>query len=414
MPALSKGAKLPHRRVDLQNKPGILPFFDKTSASQQCHPPSLISANSSRSSKNSASAKLRWEVIFDPDAISSRLSEIEAASTEPDFWNDQDQAQDTLRERAELSDSLEQYRAIVAGIENGNALIELIEESTEDPDTAKELASELESEIQNVEQLLRKAEMARMLTGDHDSNNAILEINAGAGGTEAQDWAEMLLRMYLRWAEKKGFSSEVLDQSPGDEAGLKSVTVLLSGANAFGYLRSERGVHRLVRISPFDANAKRHTSFASVAAMPEVSDEIDIAISDDEIRIDTFRASGAGGQHVNKTDSAVRITHLETGIAVSCQSLRSQHKNKDQCMKLLKAKLYERELEKKRQEMAAIAGTQLKIDFGSQIRNYVMQPYQMVKDVRTDVQQGDVNAVLDGAIDEFIEAYLMSPEFNIS
>jgi peptide chain release factor 2 len=240
-----------------------------------------------------------------------------------------------------------------------------------------------------------------------------LEINAGAGGTEAQDWVEMLLRMYIRWAEKRKFRTELMYINPGDEAGIKSATILIEGENAFGYLRSERGVHRLVRISPFDSNAKRHTSFASISVMPDIDDTINIDINEDELRIDTFRAGGAGGQHINKTDSAVRITHLPTNIVVSCQSERSQHKNKATCMKLLKAKLYELELEKQREELAKIAGERKKIDFGSQIRNYVMQPYQLVKDLRSDAQTGDVDGVLDGNLDMFIEAYLMDSEINI-
>ncbi|MCL4124049.1 UNVERIFIED_CONTAM: hypothetical protein GTU68_065226, partial [Idotea baltica] len=351
----------------------------------------------------------RWEVIFDPARLEARLAEIEVQANDPGFWSDQERAQAVQQERAQITETLEELTKLKTCLGDAETLLEMISESEE-----ADLVAELESELERAASILRKAEMARMLTGEHDARNAILEINAGAGGTEAQDWAEMLLRMYMRWAEKKQFRVEILDQNQADEAGIKSATLLVSGQNAFGYLRSERGVHRLVRISPFDTNSKRHTSFASIAVMPEVSDDIDIDIADDEIRIDTYRASGAGGQHVNKTDSAVRITHLETNIVVSCQSLRSQHKNKDQCMKMLKAKLYERELEKKRQAMAAIAGTQMRIDFGSQIRNYVMQPYQMVKDVRTNVQAGDVGSVLDGDIDIFIEAYLMSPEFNIS
>lgn len=273
--------------------------------------------------------------------------------------------------------------------------------------------NELLIEIELIEPEITKFELMKMLSGPHDSESAILEINAGAGGTEAQDWVEMLLRMYLRWAEKRKFRTELMYINPGDEAGIKSVTILIEGENAFGYLRSERGVHRLVRISPFDSNAKRHTSFASVSAMPDIDDTITIDINEDDLRIDTFRAGGAGGQHINKTDSAVRLTHLPTNIVVSCQSERSQHKNKATAMKLLKAKLYELELEKQREELAKIAGERKKIDFGSQIRNYVMQPYQLVKDLRSDAQTGDVDGVLDGNLDMFIEAYLMDSEINI-
>lgn len=275
-----------------------------------------------------------------------------------------------------------------------------------------EFAQETVTQLDAAELQLRTVEMQRMLSGPLDSNSAVLEINAGTGGTDAQDWGEMLLRMYTRWAERRGFRVDVIDVHYGDEAGIKSATLGIEGENAYGLLRSERGVHRLVRISPFNAAAKRQTSFASIQVSPDIQEDIDITVRDEELRIDTFRASGAGGQHVNKTDSAVRITHLPTGIVVSCQNLRSQHKNKERCMTILKAKLYERELQKKRDEMAAITGEQRKIDFGSQIRNYVLQPYQLVKDVRTETETGDVQAVLDGAIDQFIEAYLLSEEYN--
>ena len=247
-----------------------------------------------------------------------------------------------------------------------------------------------------------------MLSGEHDTSNAILEINSGAGGTEAQDWGNMLLRMYLRWAEHHSYATEILSINPGEEAGIKSVTVLIQGQNAFGFLRSERGVHRLVRISPFDSNARRHTSFASVSVMPEIDDDVEVTINDDDLRIDTYRSSGAGGQHVNKTDSAVRITHIPSGIVVACQNERSQHKNKAVAFKLLRSKLYEIEMEKKQEELDRIAGERRKIDFGSQIRSYVMQPYQMVKDLRTGTETGNVQAVMDGDLDAFIESYLLS------
>jgi peptide chain release factor 2 len=240
-----------------------------------------------------------------------------------------------------------------------------------------------------------------------------LEINSGAGGTEAQDWGEMLLRMYLRWCEKRRFKSDIVSISPGEICGIKSVTLAIDGPNVFGFLRSERGVHRLVRISPFDQNARRHTSFASVSVMPDIEHEVDVEVRDEDLRVDTFRASGAGGQHVNKTDSAVRLTHQPTGIVAACQNSRSQHKNKETAMRLLKAKLYELQLEKKREELGKIAGEQKRIDFGSQIRSYVMQPYQMVKDLRTGAETGNVQAVLDGEIDLFIESYLLSGEFNV-
>lgn len=251
-----------------------------------------------------------------------------------------------------------------------------------------------------------------MLTGPHDPQSAILEINAGAGGTEAQDWVEMLLRMYLRWAERHGFQCEIVQILPGEAAGIKNVTVMIEGENAFGFIRSERGVHRLVRISPFDSNARRHTSFASVSALPDIDQEIDIEVRDDDLRIDTFRAGGAGGQHINKTDSAVRMTHLPTGLIVCCQNERSQHKNKATALKLLKAKLYDLESAKKREEMDKLAGERMKIDFGSQIRSYVMQPYQLVKDLRTNHETGNIQAVMDGDLDSFMRAYLLSEDHN--
>lgn len=285
--------------------------------------------------------------------------------------------------------------------------MELAQESNE-----VELWQECLDEIEKAETILAEFELNRMLSGPHDKCSAILEINSGAGGTEAQDWCEMLLRMYLRWAERKGFSTELISIHPGEEAGIKNVAASIKGINAFGYLRAERGVHRLVRISPFDSNARRHTSFASVSVMPEIDEEINIVINEDELRIDTYRSSGAGGQHINKTDSAVRITHIPTGIVVSCQTDRSQHKNKAQAMKMLKIKLYQLEEEKKREELDRLAGERRKIDFGSQIRSYVMHPYQMVKDLRTNCETGDVQSVMDGKLDEFIRCFLMSDEWN--
>ena len=279
----------------------------------------------------------------------------------------------------------------------------------QDSDTQKECIAELAK----AEKALREFELNKMLSGTHDSLNAIIEINPGAGGTESQDWAEMLLRMYTRWCEKKGFKVQTLNIQAGEEAGVKNATLLIEGDFAFGFFRSERGVHRLVRISPFDSNARRHTSFASVSVVPEIDDSIEVDINDEDLRIDTYRSSGAGGQHVNKTDSAVRITHQPSGIVVVCQNSRSQHKNKETCMKLLKAKLYELEMEKKRAEVDDLHGERKKIDFGSQIRSYVLQPYQLIKDLRTEHESGNVQAVLDGDLEDFVEAYLLS-EHNIS
>lgn len=246
------------------------------------------------------------------------------------------------------------------------------------------------------------------MNGEHDLSDAILEINGGSGGTEAQDWAEMLLRMYLRWAENKGFKIKELDHQPGEEAGIKSVSLLIQGQFAYGHLRAEQGVHRLVRISPFDSNARRHTSFASVSATPDVADDIELDIDEKDLRIDTYRASGAGGQHVNTTDSAVRITHLPTGIVATCQNERSQHKNKATAMKILRAKIFEREQREQNEKLETLKGERKKIDFGSQIRNYVMHPYKMVKDLRTKYENSNVEAVLDGELDQFIEAFLLS------
>jgi len=261
--------------------------------------------------------------------------------------------------------------------------------------------------LPDLERQVERMEFARMLSGEHDPSSAIISINAGAGGTEAQDWAEMLLRMYLRWCERKGFKTEITEYQPGEEAGAKSVTFTVDGAYAYGYLKAEKGIHRLVRISPFDANARRHTSFTSVFVFPEISDDIEIDINEKDLKVDTYRASGAGGQHVNKTDSAIRITHLPSGIVVSCQSERSQHKNRSTAMKQLRARLYEQELEKKESAATALAGEKKDIAWGSQIRSYVLHPYRLVKDHRTGFEVGNADGVLDGDLDGFIEAYLL-------
>jgi len=281
-------------------------------------------------------------------------------------------------------------------------LVELGEEG-EDQATLQEVRELLP----DLERQVERMEFARMLSGEHDPSSAILSINAGAGGTEAQDWAEMLLRMYLRWCERKGFKTEITEYQPGEEAGAKSVTFTVDGAYAYGYLKAEKGIHRLVRISPFDANARRHTSFTSVFVFPEISDDIEIDINEKDLKVDTYRASGAGGQHVNKTDSAIRITHLPSGIVVSCQSERSQHKNRSTAMKQLRARLYEQELEKKESAATALAGEKKDIAWGSQIRSYVLHPYRLVKDHRTGFEVGNADGVLDGDLDGFIEAYLL-------
>lgn len=270
-----------------------------------------------------------------------------------------------------------------------------------------ELIQETSALVEGLEKLLHEQEFVRKMSGEFDKDNAIIEFNGGSGGTEAQDWAEMLMRMFVRWAEKKGFSVEILDYQGGEVAGIKSATLFIEGPYAYGHLRSEHGVHRLVRISPFDSNARRHTSFASVTVTPDIEEDIEVAIDEKDLRIDTYRSSGAGGQHVNKTDSAVRITHIPSGIVVACQNERSQHKNKDRAMKILKAKLFELEQQAQQDKMEEVKGHRKKIDFGSQIRSYVMQPYQLVKDHRTNHETSGVAAVLDGDLDEFIEAYLM-------
>lgn len=347
----------------------------------------------------------RSEVIFDLASKRSRLAELEEESAQPAFWNDAERAQAVAKERATIAEQIDGVDKIDRTLADCDVLIELYMESKE-----HELLSECAGELTDAESALRQAELERMLSGKHDAADAILEINSGAGGTEAQDWGEILLRMYLRWAEQHGFAAEVLSIHAGEEAGIKNATVLVQGRHAFGYLRSERGVHRLVRISPFDSNARRHTSFASVSVMPDIEQDVEIEVRDEDLRVDTYRSSGAGGQHVNKTDSAVRLTHIPTGIVVACQNERSQHKNKARALKLLKAKLYELEMEKKRSEMEKIAGERRKIDFGSQIRSYVLQPYQMIKDLRTGAETGNVQAVLDGDLDQFIESYLMSDE----
>ncbi len=286
--------------------------------------------------------------------------------------------------------------------EEGGVLLDLAEEAND-----QETEREAERLIADLSESLSASELECMLSGEHDANNAMLTIHAGAGGTEAQDWADILLRMYLRWAEKKKFPTEVLDILPGDEAGIKSVTIMVNGHNAYGYLRSEMGIHRLVRISPFDAQKRRHTSFASVFIFPELDDEITVEINDKDIRIDTFRASGAGGQHVNKTSSAIRITHFPTGIVVQCQNERSQFSNKSTAMKMLKAQIYEYQKKVQQAEQQVLHGDKKEIAWGSQIRSYVMQPYRMVKDHRTNFETGNVDSVMDGNLDPFIRAFLL-------
>ena len=305
-----------------------------------------------------------------------------------------------MRERKRLTRLIETDRDIEAALSDIEAFLELAQEG-------EPVEEECGAEIKTLAERLDRIEIDSLLAGEHDRSNAIVTLNAGAGGTEAQDWARMLQRMYLRWAERRRFKSEISDMQSGEEAGIKSASMILKGENAFGLMRSEIGVHRLVRISPFDSNARRHTSFASVFVYPEIDDEIEIAIRPDDLRIDTYRASGAGGQHVNMTDSAVRITHLPTHIVVQCQNERSQHKNKATAMKMLRARLYDLELRKKRSETDKIEASKMGIDFGSQIRNYVLAPYRLVKDLRSLLEFGDVDRVLDGDLDRFMHAFLV-------
>jgi len=322
---------------------------------------------------------------------------------EPDFWEKNGSGQVILKERASIMDCLSPWKREQKELEEIEILLQLLEEQEDEKE-----AQELLGKVQKTEEAVKQMEFRRMLGGENDPNNAIVSINAGAGGTEAQDWTEMLLRMYLRWAERKGYKTEIIDILTGEEAGLKNVTFTVTGSYSYGYLKAETGIHRLVRISPFDAGARRHTSFASVFVYPEAPEDIAIEIDEKDIKVDTYRSGGAGGQHVNKTDSAVRITHLPTGIVVQCQNERSQHKNKAMALKILKARLYEKELKEKEEKLAVIHSTKKEIAWGSQIRSYVMHPYKMVKDHRTNKVLHEVDRVMDGDIDEFIKAYLLN------
>src|SRR5699024_4265269 len=323
--------------------------------------------------------------------------------TSPSFWDDQEEAQQVIEEVNWLKGKVNQYEEIESQQEDIETMYELAKEESEE-----ELITEMNNDIEKLQIKVRKFELDMLLSEPYDKNNAILELHPGAGGTESQDWASILLRMYQRWAEQKHFKVETLDYLPGDEAGVKSVTLLIKGHNAYGYLKAEKGVHRLVRISPFDSSGRRHTSFVSCDVIPEISGDIDVDLKQEDLKIDTYRASGAGGQHVNTTDSAVRITHVPTNTVVTCQSERSQIKNREQAMKMMKAKLHQLEIEKKEAEVAELRGEQKEIGWGSQIRSYVFHPYSMVKDHRTNTEIGNVQSVVDGNIDPFIDAYLRS------
>ena len=335
-----------------------------------------------------------------------RLTALEPKIAQPNFWQDQEQAQKILQQRKAAEERLGADEKLARWMSDLETYVHLAHEET-DAAQRQSVIEELSRELDAAEAYVAGLETTTLLAGENDRLNAIMTIKPGAGGTESQDWAEMLLRMYLRWAEKKGFRATVIDETPGEEAGLKSATVRVEGENAYGLLSTESGVHRLIRISPFDQAARRHTSFASVFVIPEIDDQIEIVIKPEDLRIDTFRASGHGGQHVNVTDSAVRITHLSSGIVVQCQNERSQFKNREMAMKVLRSRLYEHELAKRREEMRKLDESKPEISFGSQIRTYTLQPYRLVKDHRTKFEMGDVDRVLDGDLDPFIRTYLL-------
>lgn len=330
-----------------------------------------------------------------------RITELDKSMEEPGFWDDPERSTKTVREAKNLKDTVDGYKHLEQQYEDIQVMIEMGYEEN-DPAMIPEIQEMLDEFVKELEELRTKT----LLSGEYDGCNAILKLNAGAGGTEAMDWCSMLYRMYQRWADKKGFTTEVLDFLDGDEAGLKSITLQVNGENAYGYLKSEKGVHRLVRISPFNAAGKRQTSFVSCDVMPDIEEDLDVEINPDDLRIDTYRSSGAGGQHINKTSSAVRITHIPTGVVVQCQNERSQFQNKDKAMQMLKAKLYLLKQQENAEKLSDIRGDVKDINFGNQIRSYVMQPYTLVKDHRTNAENGNVNAVMDGDIDLFISAYL--------
>jgi peptide chain release factor 2 len=339
-------------------------------------------------------------VTFDPDAIRARLAELESDMGSPGFWDDQEHAPQVGAEHARLSKRLERYERLEGEVTAVAELLELVESE----DELDELASTTAGLHAELERVVEDA----LFKGEYDAGDAVVTITAGSGGTDAQDWAEMLLRMYLRWAEGRGLATELLEASAGEEAGLKSVTFTIKGENAYGILKAERGVHRLVRLSPFDSAHRRHTAFAQVVVSPLVPEDVAVEIDEQDLRVDTYRSSGAGGQHVNKTDSAVRITHFPSGIVVQCQNERSQNQNRETAMRILKSRLVELEQERREAELAAERGARQDVGFGSQIRSYVLHPYQLVKDHRTGFENGNAQAVLDGRVDEFIRAYLLA------
>ena len=350
---------------------------------------------------------LSSEVIFDLDGLNSQLKELDDELARQALWEDQEKAQTKLKERSRLQGEIENWSQKEKELEEVLILSEFVRETEDQKDL-----EELVERVNSLDQALDRYEIERMLGGENDEANAIVYINAGAGGTEAQDWAEMLLRMYLRWAERKGFETQVVDVLPGEEAGIKNVTFLVKGPYAYGYLKCENGIHRLVRISPFDANNRRHTSFASLYSYPELADNIAVDIREEDLRVDTFRSSGPGGQHVNRTESAIRITHLPTGIVVQCQNERSQHKNRAIAMAILRSRVYELEKKKQEEKMNILEKEKKDIAWGSQIRSYTLHPYKLIKDHRTKTEVHNAEAVLDGEIDSFIKAYLLYLTFD--
>lgn len=344
---------------------------------------------------------MKWGLLFDVVGRGEKIAELEYKMSEPGFWDNPEKAQVTMQELTNIKESVVKYNTLHSKYEDIQVLWQMGIDAQDES-----VFAEIETDIKAINEELDSMELELMLSGKYDANNAILTLHAGAGGTEAQDWTQMLLRMFGRWAERKNFKVETMDLLPGDEAGVKSATLMISGHNAYGYLKSEKGVHRLVRISPFDANARRHTSFAACDVMPEIDDNVEIDINMADVRVDTYRASGAGGQHINKTDSAVRMTHIPTGVVAQCQNQRSQIQNREQCLRLLRARLFELEQQKQAAEKAEMAGEYQAIEWGSQIRSYVFHPYNMVKDHRTSAETANTQAVMDGDLDMFMNAYL--------
>lgn len=341
------------------------------------------------------------EASLDIPGKKQQIAELEAQASAQDFWDDMEKSQKVLQKTKQLKDKVAAYEELKTAWEDAIVLIDLANEENDES-----MKDEIKKTVEDITARVEKMTLETLLSGQYDRCNAIMTFHSGAGGTEAQDWVEMLIRMYQMYAQKNGYTTETIDMLPGDDAGVKSATISINGLNAYGYLKSEKGVHRLVRISPFDASGRRHTSFASIEVMPEIDDEIEINIKPEDLKIDTYRSSGAGGQHINKTDSAVRITHIPTGIVTSCQTQRSQHQNKDYAMKMLKAKLAEIAEQQQKEKIEDIKGVQKEIAWGSQIRSYVFHPYNLVKDHRTGFEMGNIGAVMDGDLDGFINAYL--------